>query len=290
MVPEGPLPRRRVTFQEPVEEPSLGRNVEDHMMEPPVSNLETWLEWQAKQLGTIAWQLELKAILGVKDPQKLACKIRASFYIPEVRMRASPNQQYTALPAPKCLRRNAFILDELSYQDVHQQPTLLTVTYARGLLYWVEKLNPPRSPDLCHLVGSIVELREAMQEHVTFNHWDIVQGLGAIHLGSTSRWPQTTLFSCILRLPAEGQDFIEATTPTTLSTAEEDTTRCTMLPPRTEGGDGYLFVVTTSVGQLNLGPHGDGPEGSRAENTLWNQEWLPHSLALPRQSVMKVLL
>ena len=42
-----------------------------------------------------------------------------------------------------------------------------------------------------------------------------------------SWWPQTTLFSCMLRLPVEGQDFAEATTPTTPSTAEEDMTGCT---------------------------------------------------------------
>ena len=57
-----------MTFREPVAELSLGRIVEDHMMEPPVSNVETWLEWQAERLGIPAWWLELKAIPGVKDP------------------------------------------------------------------------------------------------------------------------------------------------------------------------------------------------------------------------------
>ena len=77
-------------------------------------------------------------------------------------MRASLNQQHSMPPAPKCLSRNAFISDELSYQDIHQQLTLLMIAYARGLQYWAEKLNPPRSPDLCPLVGNVVELREAM--------------------------------------------------------------------------------------------------------------------------------
>ena len=185
-------------------------------------------------------------------------------------MRASPKQKYTILPAPKCLSRNTFILDELSYQDVHQQPTLLMVAYTRGLQYWAEKLNLPRSPDLHPLTGSIVELRETIQEHVTFNHWDVVQGLGAIHLGSTSQWPQTTLFNSILVLPVEEQDFTETTTHTTPSTAEEDMTGCTTQPPRTERENQYLFVVTASVGQLTLGPSGDGPKGSRAENTFQN--------------------
>ena len=91
-------------------------------------------------------------------------------------------------PAPKCVNRNAFLPDELSYQGVQQQPTLQMVAYARCLQYWVEKLKPPRSPDLHPLTGSVVELRETVQEYVTFNHWDVVQGLGVIHLGSTSWW------------------------------------------------------------------------------------------------------
>ena len=126
-------------FREPIAEPSLGRNVENHTMEPTVSNVEMWLEWQAKQLGTPAWWPDLKAIPGVKNLQEFACKIRASFYIPKVRMRASPDQQYTVPPAPKCLSRNAFILDKLPYQDTHQQLTLLVIAYARSLKYWAEK-------------------------------------------------------------------------------------------------------------------------------------------------------
>ena len=53
--PDGPPPGKRVTFREPVAGPSLERNVKDHMAEPSVSNIEMWLEWQAKQLGTPAW-------------------------------------------------------------------------------------------------------------------------------------------------------------------------------------------------------------------------------------------
>ena len=129
-------------------------------------------------------------------------------------MRAFLEQEYTVPPAPKCLDRNAFLLDELSYQDVQQQPILLMVAYARGLQYWVEKLNLPESPDLCPLAGSVVELRETVPEHVTFTNWDVLWGLGAVHLGATKWWPQTTLFSQVLSLLVEGQDFMEATTHT----------------------------------------------------------------------------
>ena len=136
---------------------------------------------------TPAWCSELKAIPGVEDPKELTCKIQASFYIPEVKIRAFLEQEYTVPPIPKCLFRNTFLRNELSYQDIWQQLTLLMIAYARGLQYWAEKL--PRHLDLCPLAGSVVELMETVQEYVTFDHWDVVQGLGAVHLGSTSQWP-----------------------------------------------------------------------------------------------------
>ena len=104
-------------------------------------------------------------------------------------MRAFLEQEYTAPPTLKCLSTNAFLLDELSHQDIWQKPTLLMIAYARGLQYWAEKFNLPRSLDLQPSAESVVELRETVQEYVTFDHWDVVQGLGAIHLGSTSQWP-----------------------------------------------------------------------------------------------------
>ena len=216
-------------------------------------------------MGTPAWWSELKAIPGVKDLQKLTQKIWASFYIPDVRTRAFLEQEYTVPPALKCLNRNAFLLDELSYQDIWQQLTLLTVAYARSLQYWAEKLNPPRSLDLCPLEASIVELRETVGEHVTFTHWDVVQGLGAIHLGSTSHWPQTTLFSHMLSLLGEEQEFMETTTHTAPPVAEEDMTRCATPPSRTERENQYLLVITASVGQLNLGPSSNNPRRCTAD-------------------------
>ena len=120
--------------------------------------------WSGKpdKLGTPPWWSELKAILGVRGPRKLAHKIWASLYIPEFRMRAFLEQEYTVPPAPKCLNGNAFLPDELSYQDVWQQPILLTVAYARGLQHWGEKLNLLESSDLHPLAGSVVELRETV--------------------------------------------------------------------------------------------------------------------------------
>ena len=41
-------------------------------MEPSVNNLEMWLEFQAKQLGTPAWWKELGAVPGIEDGCKFA--------------------------------------------------------------------------------------------------------------------------------------------------------------------------------------------------------------------------
>ena len=36
-------------------------------------------------------------------------------------------------PAPKCLTRSRFAPDDLTYQDIQQQPLLMMVAYARAL-------------------------------------------------------------------------------------------------------------------------------------------------------------
>ena len=174
MSPDGPLQGRRVTFRNPEAETSSERDTEGCSTEPSVSDMETWLEWQANQLGTPAWWMELQAIPGIRDPQKLAQKIRDSFYIPEVRMRTLWEPGYTVPPTPKSLNRNAFLPDDLSYQDVQKKSALLIVAYAQSLQYWAEKQSPPKSQNLCPLAESVVELQEAVKEYITFTHWDII--------------------------------------------------------------------------------------------------------------------
>ena len=182
---------RRVAFWEPEVELDPKEGGENYPPEPPIVDVETWLDWQACQLDMPCGWRELTAIPGVEDPWKLAQKIWASFSIPKVRSRVFTGQDYTASPAPKCLTQNMFLLDELSYQDVWQKPFLLTVAYAQGLQYWAEKLNPPESPDFCPLARSVIELRERVKEHILSTKRDIIQGLGRVNLGPTSQWPQT---------------------------------------------------------------------------------------------------
>ena len=140
------------------------------------------------------------------------------------------------------------------------------VAYTRGLQYWVEKLNQLESPDLHPLAGSVVELRETVWEHVTFTNWDVLRGMGAVHLGATNQWPQTTLFSWVLSLLVEGQDFMEATTHTASPIADEDEARCTTPPSGTERENWYLLLITASAEQLSLGPSSNNPKRSTTDS------------------------
>ena len=178
---------RRVTFWEPEVEPDPKEGRESYPPEPSIIDVEIWLDWWACQLDMPCWWMELTAIPGVEDPQKLTQKIWASFSILEVRGKVFWGQDYTT-----CLTWNMFLLDELFYQDVWQQPFLLTVAYAQGLQYWAEKLNLPGDPDFFPLARSVIELRERVKEHVMFTKWDIIHGLGRDNLGATSQWPQTS--------------------------------------------------------------------------------------------------
>ena len=72
-------------------------------LEMSIENYEKWLEWQAQQLDTPHWWEELIAIPDMKDIQRLAQKVWASFEVPSVRMEALEGQLLTAPPVPKCI-------------------------------------------------------------------------------------------------------------------------------------------------------------------------------------------
>ena len=160
-----------------------------------------------------------------------------------------------------------FLMDELSYQDVQQQPFLLTVAYAQGLQYWAEKLNQPEDPDFCPLVRSVIELRERVKEHVIFTKWDVIQGLGRVNLGATSQWPQTgpTSFGRMDpplsprstpvddRPVEQNTSFTEATTQTASPTMSRAALTRPIAPPdRRKEENWYVLVITASIRQLNL--------------------------------------
>ena len=112
-------------------------------------------------------------------------------------------------------------------------------------------------------MGSVLELRETVQEHVTFTNWDILWGLGVTHQGATNQKPWTILFSQVLSLPVGKQGFVEVTTNTASPiVADMDMARCTAPPSGMERENRYLLVVTAYVEQLNLGPSCINPKQS----------------------------
>ena len=206
-------------------------------------DVETWLDWQASQLSTPCWWWELQAIPGVKDLQKLTHKIWTSFSIPKVRSRTFWGQDFTVPPAPKCLNRNAFLSDGLWCQDVQQQPFLLTLTYARGLQYWVEKLNLPDGSDFCPLTGSVVELKGDGKRTHCVHQLGPSLGFGGVDPKAMSQGSQTSSSSMVMPLL-------------------DDKSSKPNPPVRMEGENCYLLVVTASIGQHSLEPSGKGLKGS----------------------------
>ena len=208
--PDGPLPRRRVSFHKPKDIRDPIKEEVSCLMEPSIDDPETWLEFQVGQVGTPTWWEELGAVPGIEDQCKFAQKIRASFYVLEVWLRASPEWGYTAPPAPWILNRGAFHLERFTYQDVRQQPALLTIAYARCLQHWAEKHNLPRNLDFCPWVECVRELWQTVQEFVNINYQDVMQGLEVEKPKTSHLQPKTTIFSWVLATLVDEQKAIEA--------------------------------------------------------------------------------
>ena len=71
-----------------------------------------------------------------------------------------------------------------------QQPFLLTVTYARGLQYWAEKLNLPDGSNFHPMMGSVIELKEMIKEHIVFSNGDLLWDLGGLTRGLQTKGPK----------------------------------------------------------------------------------------------------
>ena len=112
----------------------------------------------------------------------------------------------------------------------------------------MEKQSPPRKWNVHLLAESIIELWEAIKEYITFNHQDIIWGLG------TDEEPQATIFSQVLSSPSENSDVGRTTTHTVGTATERDTTDHTASSVRTEMENPCLLFVMASVAWLNLGP------------------------------------
>ena len=122
----GPLPTLRPELEHFLEMCTTSWDTRDRQgfpLEPSIKDCEQWLKWWAHQFDTPHWWEELTAILGAEDIKKLVEKICASFDIPVVQYKVLRSHGYTVPPAPKCLKRGMFVLDDQPYQDVWLKPS-----------------------------------------------------------------------------------------------------------------------------------------------------------------------
>ena len=67
-------PNKRVSFRMP-EDGDLAIESREPSAKLPIKDLESWLDYQADQLGTPTWWGELKAVPGVADLHRFTWKI-----------------------------------------------------------------------------------------------------------------------------------------------------------------------------------------------------------------------
>ena len=256
MYPQSPdelPPRRRVSFCDPDDVRDAVKEEVSCLMEPSVDDLETWLEFQVKQLGTPTWWKELGAVPGIEDRLKFTQKIRASFYVPEVQLRASLEWGYTAPPSPWILDRGAFHPEKFTYQDVRQRQVLLTIAYARCLQHWAEKQNPLRNPDFHSWAECMRELQQTVQEFVNITYQDVMQGLEIEKPEASCPQPGAAIFSRALSTPAEEPKVMEDPPHLDSPPPKDEVIWCASTSQGLEWSDRYLLVVTSSANWLGLG-------------------------------------
>ena len=183
---------------------------------------------------------ELAAVPGIEDRHKFAWKIRVSFYVPEVHLRASPEQVYTAPPAPWVLDRGTFHPEKFTYQDVRQQQILLTIAYARCLQHWVEKHNPPKNPDFCPWVECVRELQQTVQEFVNITYRDVMEGLEIEKCEASC--PGTTIFSRVLANPIDEPRVVEDSPCQESPPPKDEAIWCACPPQGLEQHERYVLV------------------------------------------------
>ena len=156
-----------------------------------------------------------------------------------------------------------------------QQPALLTIANARSLQYWVEKHNPLRNLDFCPLAESVRELWQMVWEFVTISYQDIMQGLEVESPETIHPQSKMTIFSWVLSTPVDEQETAEAPSHSIPPLLRKRSYGAPPHSPEVEQSDRYMLVVTSLVGQLNLGPDGNNARGSPGSgNVLRNPQML----------------
>ena len=149
--------------------------------EPQVEEHKRWVTWQAWVHNMPDWWPELVEIPDVTNHQELSQKIQASFKLPQQISEWHGMENYhQAPPAPLCICWKDFLPQhDLKFpcQDIRESQSEKTVAYAQALQFWAEKANLPTPGKPCLLVGSILELRKAMQCYVFFPNDAVFGGM-----------------------------------------------------------------------------------------------------------------
>ena len=108
-----------------------------------------------------------------------------------------------------------------------------------------------------------------MQEFVTISYQNVMQNLEVERPETSQPQPKMTIFSQVLATPVDEQKTVETPSCSISPLAEDEAIWCTSLPPVVKQSDRYMLVVTSSVGQLNLGPDGDNARGSPSSGNVF---------------------
>ena len=140
--------------------------------ELPVEEYKRWVTWQAWAHNMPDWWLELAKISDVDDHWELAQKVCASFELPwQISEQHGVENYHQAPPALLCIFWKDFLPQhdsKFTCQDIRESQLEKTVAYTQALQFWAEKANLPTLGQPHLLVGSVLELRDAMKCYVSF--------------------------------------------------------------------------------------------------------------------------
>ena len=105
----------------------------------------------------------------------------------------------------------------------------------------MEKCNPPRNLDFCPLAESMRELRQAICKFINITQEDVIEGLEMKEPEGGHQPPPTTIFSHVLKPPANRQE-VEESSARTKSRAIE----CAPPTLRLEQDNRFVLVIASS--------------------------------------------
>ena len=125
--------------------------------------------------------MELMAVTGVEDHEKLAWEVQALFQLPKRASKLHKMENYHQVPpALLCLLWKNFLPPPNSIfacHDIQEMQQEKMVAYAWALQYWVEKVDLPTGGRPCLLAEGVKELWEEMRCYLSFLDEEVFKGM-----------------------------------------------------------------------------------------------------------------